>query len=96
MTEQLTIAEQRLNQLHEQEAKGGIAYKWLTDSDLTDRYLPLETFHQAQAQPSREELKDVVIRGYKKAVGKVSDTDPETQEDLTRFKNSVNFTPLTL
>ncbi|KAL8848757.1 MAG: hypothetical protein Q9221_006228 [Calogaya cf. arnoldii] len=96
MVEQLVVAEQRLNQQDERSSGSGIAYEWLTESDLDDLLLPVEESNHPKAQPPLRPLIEAVIQGYKKAVGKLPNTDPETQEDLTWFKTSASFSHLTL
>ncbi|KAI4110580.1 MAG: hypothetical protein LQ339_001156 [Xanthoria mediterranea] len=91
MAEQFAILQNRASTRNEKHARGPVMYDLQQHHELGARILPLEDFHDASAQPELKRSMEIIIHGYKKAVNALPNTDPETQEDLRAFRNSVRF-----
>lgn len=91
MAGQLARVQHRVNTLDENKNRKGI-YVFFEEHELDDCMLPLTEFHPNELKPTSE----VIIHGYRSAVISLPNTDPDTQEDLGAFRNSVRFSQDTL
>lgn len=96
VAEQLAILQHRASTTNGKKARGLVIYDLQQHHELKARILPLEEFHDADAQPELKPSMEIIIHGYKKAVTALPNTDPETKEDLSAFRNSVGFPTSTL